>query len=67
MTFYYEEDTDTLRGNVADEYAHFEDDGTLVIDVEYIIAEGRSIGKLREMQRAIDDAIAAHPDEAEKW
>lgn len=60
MTFFYERDTDELIGNVADEYAHIDDEGSLHIDVSWIYEEGRGTEKLEEIKWAAEDAIEAH-------
>lgn len=67
MTFYYDEDENELRGNNAFHpehgFAYIEDDGsTVVFDVDYIMDEGRAMGKLKEMRSAIDAAIEANEE-----
>lgn len=63
MTFYYDEDENELVGNNAfDEDLGFavQDDGTLRMDVDQIMEEGRGLRKLREMQSAVESAIEAN-------
>jgi len=65
MTFYYDEDENALCGNNAfhPEYgfSYVDDDGvTLVMDVDYIMDEGRGLKKLREIRDAADAAIEAN-------
>ena len=63
MTFYYDEDENELVGNNAfdDGLGFAEQDGSnLRIDVDYIMEEGRGLGKLREMLSAIEGAIEAN-------
>ncbi|MDY6778992.1 MAG: hypothetical protein SV760_00265 [Halobacteria archaeon] len=65
MTFWFDDDENELVGNMAfdDEYGYAsEEDGELQIDVETIMEEGRGVGKLREMKRAIDAAIEANDE-----
>jgi len=63
MTFYYDKDENELVGNNAfdDEHGFAEQDGSnLRIDVDYIMEEGRGLGKLMEMESAIEKAIEAN-------
>lgn len=60
MTFYYDADEEELVGNnmFYDDYDMAEvDDDSLVINVDWIMEEGRGIRKLEEMRDAIDSAI----------
>lgn len=61
MTFYWMEVENVFEGNRLGAFT--EVDGEMVtIDVDAIMERGRGVGKLREMRRAIDDAIEAHED-----
>lgn len=65
MTFYYDDETDTLVGNnmfYEGAYGPIADRNgdTLEIDVTEIMEHGRGMKKLREMQSAIQSAIDAH-------
>jgi hypothetical protein len=65
MTFYFDSEENELVGNNAfDERLGFasEDDDSLVMDVDFIMEEGRGLRKLREMRRAVDAAIEANAD-----
>lgn len=60
MTFYYDEEAEELVGNnmFYEDYNIAEADGdSLVIDVNWIMEEGRGVRKLQEMRDAIDSAI----------
>jgi len=66
MTFYYDSDADELVGNNAfdDTNGFAEQDGSnLVLDVTFIMEEGRAIKKLKEIRNATQYAIDAHSDE----
>lgn len=54
MTFYYDSQEGVLVGNCADEFAHFEDDGTLIIDPDEM---SRGTDKLQEILRSVGLAI----------
>lgn len=63
MTFTYDEGENELVGN----NMFYEDynlakrrNDSLVIDVEWMMEEGRGLSKLREMRSAIDAAIEAN-------
>lgn len=61
MTFWYDEEENTLEGNRLGEF--IEVDGEHVtIDVDGIMTEGVGLGKLREMRRQIEKAIEANED-----
>jgi len=60
MTFYYIEEENVLEGNHGVDYAEIDAFGNLVIDVDYIMDEGRGIEKLEEMKNQIDEAIEAN-------
>lgn len=65
MTFWYDEDTNELVGNMAfdDEYGYAsEEGGELHIDVDTIMEEGRGTGKLKEMIRSIEEAIESNSE-----
>jgi len=57
MTFYYDAERGVLVGNCAEEFAHVEDDGTLIIDPDEM---SRGTDKLQEMLRSVGFAIEAH-------
>lgn len=60
MTFYYDDDAGELVGNnmFYEDYELAERDGdSLVINVDWIMEEGRGVRKLEEMRNAIDSAI----------
>lgn len=68
MTFYYRSDADELVGNTMfyEDYNLAErDGGTLRIDVEWIMEEGRGEAKLREIRDAAQDALDAHSGDGE--
>lgn len=60
MTFYYDEETEELIGNnmfyEGYDMAYVAGD-SLIINVDWIMEEGRGISKLKEMRNAIDSAI----------
>jgi len=63
MTFYYDEDENELVGNnmFYEDYDLAERrTDSLVINVEWMMDEGRGLSKLREMRDAIDAAIEAN-------
>jgi len=57
MTFYYDPQEGVLVGNCAEEFAHFEDDGTLIIDPNKM---SRGTDKLQEILHSVGSAIEAH-------
>jgi len=61
MTFYYDGDENNLVDNHAGLFTTVDGDD-VTIDVDYIMEEDRGLQKLREMGRAIEDAIAANSD-----
>lgn len=60
MTVYYDEETDTVVANNAADFASFDEDDRLIIDVTTIMEDGRAERKLKEFAHALLDAKHAH-------
>lgn len=61
MTFYFDRSANELVGNFIGRFTTVDGD-EVTIDVDGIMEDGRGLGKLREMQGAIEDAIDANED-----
>lgn len=62
MTFWYDEDENVLEGNRLGAFTGV-DGEQVIIDVGAMMADGRGVDKLQEMQRAIETAIEANGGE----